>query len=165
MAEIYTIKRGDTLQSIADAHHISIETLAHANPNANPKQLVVGDRLTIDLPHAGKALHKLDRLDHLKFPGELKAKPKHFQPGDSVAITVPPYPLLGKESHYVYGVVQKVENGDYVLALPPKQIQAIQDSHLRLNSVLYTYDPETHTIKANKGLVRSADPSRIQILK
>lgn len=47
----YTVKAGDTLYAIAQAHGISLEALQAANPGVNPQTLQVGQKL--NLPGGG----------------------------------------------------------------------------------------------------------------
>lgn len=48
----YTVKRGDTLYSIARRYGIPLQTLLTANPRSNPDLIFVGETITVPLPFA-----------------------------------------------------------------------------------------------------------------
>lgn len=43
----YTIRRGDTLQAIADRNGVALESVIGANPGVDPRRLQVGERLIV----------------------------------------------------------------------------------------------------------------------
>jgi hypothetical protein len=45
--EVYVVKEGDTLASIADKTGISVEELQELNPNLDPQALVTGQRVRL----------------------------------------------------------------------------------------------------------------------
>lgn len=49
MLKVYRIKRGDTVCSIAREFNISIVSIIKVNKHRDPKQLTIGDTLTIPL--------------------------------------------------------------------------------------------------------------------
>ena len=57
----YTVKKGDVLSAIAQAHHVSTHRLAVYNNLSHPDQLAIGDTIRIPLPHHGaKTKNHLD---------------------------------------------------------------------------------------------------------
>lgn len=73
-ANVYTVKLGDTLASIAEAHGVTLAALISANGITDPDTLWVGQKLLIPGPPPGSSLPP-------ERPGEIKYT---VQPGDTL---------------------------------------------------------------------------------
>ncbi|QAZ66845.1 LysM peptidoglycan-binding domain-containing protein [Solidesulfovibrio carbinolicus] len=82
-ADAYTVQAGDTPQSIAKKHNISVDELLKANKNLKPNKMLIGDSLTIP---GGSAPAKADKKAPEKEPAHKdKAKAEPTSPKERAA--------------------------------------------------------------------------------
>lgn len=82
-ADAYTVQAGDTPQSIAKKHNISVDELLKANKNLKPNKMLIGDSLTIP---GGSAPAKADKKTPEKEPAHKdKAKAEPTSPKERAA--------------------------------------------------------------------------------
>ena len=82
-ADAYTVQAGDTPQSIAKKHNISVDELLKANKNLKPNKMLIGDSLTIP---GGAAPAKTDKKAPEKEPAHKdKAKAEPTSPKERAA--------------------------------------------------------------------------------
>ncbi|MGB6219685.1 LysM peptidoglycan-binding domain-containing protein [Haloferula sp.] len=120
----HTVKEGETFFGIARKYGLSVETLAEANPNANPRAIQVGQSLKL-VPRETEAVAQ---------------KPPATKAADApqLSSTESPKPVSNKPLIRSVRIEKEITFGDFAKAhgMEPAKLNALNGLHLETNTVL-----------------------------
>jgi LysM repeat protein/Flp pilus assembly protein TadD len=152
VADAYTVQAGDTPQSIAKKHNISVDELLKANKNLKPNKMLIGDALVIPTGTPAKADKKTTEKEPAHDPRKDKtpAKSETISPKERAAEArerekerkTPPAPAAAAPASRGTGASYTIKKGDTPGGIAAKH-------NITLDEL----------IKANKGM----NPSKLMV--